>query len=69
MMVPNEQCSVAIMQDILTKKRDPKSLNIPCEFGNSTKMNAIAGSGASWWVWGILRQQLGIAEATIFDPQ
>lgn len=47
MMVPNEQCSVAIMQDILTKKRDPKSLNIPCEFGNSTKMNAIAGSGAS----------------------
>ena len=43
-IILNEQCSTTIMQEIPTKVLDPGSLTIPCEFGNSTKTNALAES-------------------------
>lgn len=46
-IILNEQGSTTIMQDIPTKMRDPGSLKISYEFGNSTKMNSLADSGAS----------------------
>lgn len=39
MIILNEKCSAVIMQDIPIKMRDPDSLTIPCEFGNSKKTN------------------------------
>lgn len=34
------------MHKILTKMRDPGMLTVPCEFGNSSKTNALADSRA-----------------------
>lgn len=45
-MILNEKCSAAIIQEIPTKIEDLGGLTIPCEFGNSTKTNALADLGA-----------------------
>lgn len=45
-IVLSKQCLVAMLK-ILTKMRDPKSLNLPCQFGNLTTSHALADSGGS----------------------
>lgn len=43
----NKLCSASIIEGLPIKKGDPRKLNLPCEFGNSTSINAWADSGAS----------------------
>lgn len=43
----NDQWAKTIMKEIPTKMSDPGSLTIPCKFGNSKKMNALADLGSS----------------------
>lgn len=47
-VVLNEKFSVIVMEGIPTKMGDLGRLTLPCEFGNSTKTNALAYSGASF---------------------
>ncbi|XP_023752484.1 uncharacterized protein LOC111900829 [Lactuca sativa] len=46
-IVLNKLCSAAIINGLPIKKGDPWQLALPCEFGNSTSINALADYGAS----------------------
>ncbi|XP_023772429.1 uncharacterized protein LOC111921071 [Lactuca sativa] len=46
-IVLNELCSTSVISGLLIKIGDPSQLTFPCEFGNSTSINALANSGES----------------------
>ncbi|XP_023740361.1 uncharacterized protein LOC111888416 [Lactuca sativa] len=46
-VVLNENCSAAMLNKLPKKKGDPRSLTLPCQFGNLATIHALADSGAS----------------------